>query len=73
MGAIPQYALVVGMFTSFQGGNSLNNLSELGGGGLGGYWPAKIWNAFAQEEFANLPQVNFPSPVFTGANWNQVG
>ena len=41
--------------------------------GSGGYWSAKIWNAFAQEEFANLPPVNFQRPVFTGANWNQVG
>jgi membrane peptidoglycan carboxypeptidase len=73
MGAIPQYALVVGMFTRVQSGNSPNNLSELGGGGFGGYWPAKIWNAFAREEFASLPQVNFQSPVFTGANWNQAG
>jgi membrane peptidoglycan carboxypeptidase len=73
MGAIPQYALVVGMFTSFQPGNSPNDLSKLGGGGFGGYWPAKIWNAFAREEFANLPQVNFQRPVFTGANWNQAG
>jgi membrane peptidoglycan carboxypeptidase len=72
IGAIPQYALVVGMFTIGQSVNSPNNLSELGGGS-DGYWPAKIWNAFAQEEFANLPQANFQSPVFTGANWNQVG
>jgi membrane peptidoglycan carboxypeptidase len=72
MGAIPQYALVVGMFTIDQSVNSSNNLSELGGGS-DGYWPAKIWNTFAQEEFANLPQANFQTPVFTGANWNRAG
>ena len=72
IGAIPQYALVVGMFTIDQSAISPNNLSELGGGS-DGYWPAKIWNTFAQEEFANLPQANFQTPVFTGANWNRVG
>jgi membrane peptidoglycan carboxypeptidase len=73
IGAIPQYSLVVGMFTKSQDVNSPESLQVLTGGGFGGYWPAKIWNAFAQEEFANLPQANFQSPVFTGANWNQAG
>ena len=72
MGAIPQYSLVVGMFVANPASTS-ESLVPLTGGGFGGYWSAKIWNAFAQEEFANLPQLNFQSPVFTGANWNQAG
>ena len=50
-----------------------HSLSELGGGGFGGYWPAKIWNTFAQAEFANLRPENFQNPEFTGAAWNQIG
>jgi membrane peptidoglycan carboxypeptidase len=73
IGAIPQYSLVVGMFTHSQDSKSTQSLVPLTGGGFGGYWPAKIWNTFAQAEFANLPQQNFQDPVFTGANWNQVG
>ena len=73
IGAIPQYSLVVGLFTQSQDGNSAESLVPLTGGGFGGYWAAKIWNTFAQAEFANLPQEAFQSPVFTGAAWNQVG
>jgi membrane peptidoglycan carboxypeptidase len=79
IGAIPQYALVVGMFTSdpgvYQPGTTtpVNSLSELGGGGFGGFWPAKIWNTFAQAEFNNLPTENFQNPVFTGSAWNLLG
>ena len=43
--------------------NTKENLSLLGGGGFGGFWPAKIWNTFAQAEFANLPAENFQNPV----------
>jgi membrane peptidoglycan carboxypeptidase len=73
IGAIPQYSLVVGMFTHDQGTTSTESLVPLTGGGFGGYWPAKIWNTFAQAEFADLPTENFQNPVFTGAAWNQVG
>ncbi len=78
IGAIPQYAMVVGMFTSDPGatntsGSPLNSLSELGGGGFGGFWPAMIWNTFAQAEFNNLPTENFQNPVFTGSAWNLLG
>ena len=45
----------------------------LTGGGFGGYWPAKIWNTFAQAEFATLPVQNFENPVFSGDKWNQIG
>ncbi len=73
IGAIPQYSLVVGMFTKSQDVNSPESLQPLTGGGYGGYWPAKIWNTFAQAEFASLPQETFQSATFTGAAWNQVG
>jgi membrane peptidoglycan carboxypeptidase len=73
IGAIPQYSLVVGMFTKSQDPNSPESLVPLTGGGFGGYWPAKIWNTFALAEFANLPSESFQNPVFTGAAWNQVG
>jgi membrane peptidoglycan carboxypeptidase len=79
IGAIPQYAMVVGMFTSdpgtYQKGTTtpVNSLSELGGGGFGGFWPAKIWNTFALAEFNNLPTESFQNPVFTGSAWNLLG
>jgi membrane peptidoglycan carboxypeptidase len=75
IGAIPQYALVVGMFVNQQNSSNLsvNNLSDLGGGGFGGYWPANIWNTFAQAEFAKLTPASFPSPQFSGQLWNQIG
>lgn len=71
IGAIPQYSLVVGMFVA-NPANTSESLVPLTGGGFGGYWPAKIWNTFAQAKFANLPQETFQDPVFTGATWNQV-
>jgi membrane peptidoglycan carboxypeptidase len=73
IGAIPQYSLVVGMFTESQDVNSPESLEVLTGGGFGGYWPAKIWNSFAQAEFASLPVQNFQNAVFSGNKWNQVG
>jgi membrane peptidoglycan carboxypeptidase len=73
IGAIPQYAMVVGMFTSSQDSNSSDNLAELGGGGFGGYWPAKIWNTFATAEFNNLPVQNLPTAQFSGSTWNLLG
>ena len=44
-----------------------DSLALLGGGGFGGFWPANIWNTFAQAEFANLTAENFQSPQFSGA------
>jgi membrane peptidoglycan carboxypeptidase len=76
IGAIPQYALTVGIFTQNQSSNTTQSLNGLGGntgGGFGGYWPARIWNTFAQDEFAQLPVEQFQAPVFTGQEWNQVG
>jgi membrane peptidoglycan carboxypeptidase len=76
IGAIPQYALSVGIFTASQSDTSPETLDSLGGnvgGGFGGYWPARIWNTFAQDEFASLPIQQFPTPQFTGQTWNMFG
>ncbi|MGH3264418.1 MAG: hypothetical protein ACRDNS_20760, partial [Trebonia sp.] len=73
IGSTTQYTLVVGMFTSSQSQNYTNNLSMLGGGGFGGYWPAKIWNTFAEAEFSTTPTLFSTSPAFSGATWNLLG
>jgi membrane peptidoglycan carboxypeptidase len=76
IGAIPQYALTVGIFTENQGNHTSETLNGLGGnvgGGFGGYWPARIWRTFAEDQFAPLPAQQFPTPVFTGATWNMFG
>jgi membrane peptidoglycan carboxypeptidase len=73
IGSTTQYTLVVGMFTSSQDSNSNDNLAELGGGGFGGYWPAKIWNTFAESAFSTDPAMFPTAPAFTGDAWNQIG
>jgi membrane peptidoglycan carboxypeptidase len=75
VGAIPQYAMVVGLFVNQQDSSNLsvNNLSDLGGGGFGGFWPANIWNTFAQAEWAKLTPQDFLNPQFSGQLWNQIG
>jgi membrane peptidoglycan carboxypeptidase len=74
IGAIPQYAMVVGMFANEQNTADANDsLAALGGGGFGGYWPAKIWNTFMQAEFGNLQADSFQNPDFTGNLWNLLG
>ncbi len=76
IGAIPQYALTVGIFTENQGNHTTQTLNGLGGnvgGGFGGYWPARIWRTFAEDQFAPLPIQQFPSPQFTGQTWNMFG
>jgi membrane peptidoglycan carboxypeptidase len=76
IGAIPQYALSVGIFTQKQGNTSSQTLDNLGGnvgGGFGGYWPARIWHSFAEDAFASLPVQQFPTPEFSGAAWNMFG
>jgi membrane peptidoglycan carboxypeptidase len=77
IGAIPQYALSVGIFTKDQSDAStnsetLNNLGNTTQGGFGGYWPAKIWNTFADAEFQNVPVQQFLTPEFSGQTWDQV-
>jgi membrane peptidoglycan carboxypeptidase len=75
IGAIPQYALSVGIFVNQQGSKTqtLDNLGGNVGGGFGGYWPARIWNTFAEDEFASLPIQQFPTPQFSGNTWNMFG
>jgi membrane peptidoglycan carboxypeptidase len=62
IGSTTQYTLVVGMFTKSQADSYPNNLGMLGGGGFGGYWPAKIWNTFAESEFSSAPSLFSTSP-----------
>ena len=77
IGAIPQYALAVGHLhrrsQSDQTTETLNGLGGNVGGGFGGYWPARIWHTFAEDEFASLPIEQFPTPQFTGTAWNMLG
>jgi membrane peptidoglycan carboxypeptidase len=72
IGAIPTQALAVGIFTD----KSKQSLPfDLGGnsqGGYGGTWPASIWHTYAENEFVPLGIEPFPTPVFTGAKWNEV-
>jgi membrane peptidoglycan carboxypeptidase len=71
-GAIPQYSLSVNLVTNTQ----KENIDGLGGisGGLGGTWPAKIWDTFMKSEFNSLAVKQLPTPDFNGyAKWNQVG
>jgi membrane peptidoglycan carboxypeptidase len=77
LGAIPQYSFAVGIFTNDQNASTAANaetLNNLGGlGGYGGDWPALIWHAYAEKEFAQLPIQNFPTPDFGGSQWNLMG
>ncbi|MGH3397777.1 MAG: transglycosylase domain-containing protein, partial [Streptosporangiaceae bacterium] len=71
-GAIPQYSLSVALFTNEQS----QNIDGLGGiaGGLGGTWPAKIWDSFMTTQFAHLRVEQLATPDYTGySKWNQVG
>jgi membrane peptidoglycan carboxypeptidase len=78
IGAIPNYALAVGMFTNEQNGDvnseTLNNLGALADqeGGYGGTWPADIWHTFGVGVFNPLGIETFPAPVFTGQKWNEL-
>jgi membrane peptidoglycan carboxypeptidase len=79
LGAIPQYSLAVGMFTNQQNGSktgqTLGGLASVDGqgGGFGGAWPTTIWRTFMNNEFANLPILQFPAPDFNGfTKWVQV-
>jgi membrane peptidoglycan carboxypeptidase len=71
IGATTQYSLVVGMFTPST--NDPHSLEALGGGGFGGYWPAKIWNSFAEAEFSPAAQAFPTSPSGMGTAWNMLG
>jgi membrane peptidoglycan carboxypeptidase len=72
IGAIPQDALAVALFTNQQNGvASSESLNGLGGitQAFGGTWPAAIWNTYAEKEWLSLPAENFPNPVYTGSTW----
>jgi membrane peptidoglycan carboxypeptidase len=74
IGAIPSQALAVAFFTDNQSDKTTQTLDGLGGiaGGFGGTWPANIWHTYAEDQFVRLGVQPFPTPVFTGAPWNQV-
>jgi membrane peptidoglycan carboxypeptidase len=74
IGAVPSQALAVAIFTNQQGDGD-QTLHSLGGnsqGGNGGTWPATIWHTYAEDQFVPLGVEPFPTPVFSGATWNQV-
>ena len=71
IGATTQYSLVVGMFTPST--SDPHSLEALGGGGFGGYWPAKIWNSFAEADFSSAPQTFPTTPSGMGQAWDMVG
>jgi membrane peptidoglycan carboxypeptidase len=75
IGATTQYSLVVGMFVNDPNStaNANNSLAALGGGGFGGYWPAKIWNTFAEADFSSAPQTFPTNPSGEGTAWNMLG
>ena len=74
IGAIPNQALAVALFTNQQGEGkqTLDLLGGLSQGGMGGTWPASIWHTYAEDQFLQFGIEPFPTPVFTGATWNQV-
>jgi membrane peptidoglycan carboxypeptidase len=74
IGAIPNQALAVAIFTNQQGKGwqTLHNLGGNSQGGFGGTWPATIWHTYAENMFVPLGIEPFPTPVFTGQAWNQV-
>ena len=71
IGATTQYSLVVGMFTPST--SDPHSLEALGGGGFGGYWPAKIWNSFATAQFSSSPQTFPTNPSGEGTAWDMLG
>jgi membrane peptidoglycan carboxypeptidase len=74
IGAIPQQALAVALFTNEQGKGkqSLNGLGGASQGGFGGTWPATIWHTFAENVFVPMGVEQFNPVVFTGTSVNLV-
>jgi membrane peptidoglycan carboxypeptidase len=74
IGAVPNQAMAVALFTNQQGQGkqTLDLLGGLSQGGMGGTWPASIWHTYAEDMFVPLGVQPFPTPVFTGQLWNQV-
>jgi membrane peptidoglycan carboxypeptidase len=83
IGAIPQQALAVTMFTNEQdsvssaGAQTLDIMPDLPGnatGGYGGAWPAYIWHSFMTTEFETTAPEQFMTPDYTNfVQWNEVG
>src|SRR6201992_2461342 len=68
IGAIPQYALTVGIFSENQSDKTketLNGLGRKGRGGCGGYGPARIWTTFAEAEWSSMRVQQFQTPEFS--------
>ena len=75
IGAIPNYAMVVAIFSDDQRADNKETLNGLGGvaaGGFGGTWPAAIWHTFAQNQWVQQGIEQFQPVTFSGAAWNQV-
>jgi len=72
IGAIPQQALAVGIFTDHSNEFLPSDLGGNSQGGYGGTWPASIWHTYAENEFVPMGLEPFPAPAFTGTAWNEV-
>jgi membrane peptidoglycan carboxypeptidase len=70
IGAIPQYAMAVGMFTQSES-NTSQNLGLLDDQNAANIYPTMIWNAFMEAEFANTTPENFQTLDTAGTTaWN---
>jgi membrane peptidoglycan carboxypeptidase len=73
-GAIPQFAMAVGMFTSSQDTSNMSeNLGMLDSEDASNIYPTMIWNAFANAAYGNVPVQNFLTPQFSGQKWDLLG
>jgi len=72
IGAIPQQALAVGIFTDRSNEFLPGDLGGNSQGGYGGTWPASIWHTYAENEFVSMGLEQWRTPAFTGAKWNEV-
>jgi len=72
IGAIPKQALAVGIFTDMSKQSLPADLGGNSQGGYGGTWPASIWHTYAENEFVPMGLEQWPTPMFTGAKWNEV-
>jgi len=72
IGAIPQQALAVGLFTDRSNEFLPGDLGGSSQGGYGGTWPASIWHTYAENKFVSMGLEQWPTPAFTGAKWNEV-
>jgi membrane peptidoglycan carboxypeptidase len=60
IGAIPQYAMAVGMFSQSQDvSNTTQNLGLLDSQNASNIYPTMIWNAFMEDEFGNTTPADF--------------